>query len=167
MQAFEISDVKGCMSHILLQDTFDDFLLQEATIQTKASFVIDGAYVDGYYTEEELSSMGEMPSFVPYGEVRSLCFSMIKGKKTPGYFKFVFLASPALIARILEEADASISAEDISSLALNVRFKDDALYITTGSSLRIFTVDRSIDFAWDSYVSKFLSDHSISFEKVV
>ena len=42
MRAFQIQDVKSFMSHLLLSNTFDRFLLTEASITTFNTFFIDG-----------------------------------------------------------------------------------------------------------------------------
>lgn len=167
MQALQISDVKGCMNHMLLKDTFDHFSLVEATITTKASFVIDGALVDGYYDESELAAFGgNVPKFMPYGEARNICLDVIKGKKTPGYFKFVFSAPRDIIAQLIAVNDISIDIDDVASLSLNIRYQNELLYATTGSSLKVFTPDKSLDNAWDEYIEKFLIASDISYEKM-
>jgi hypothetical protein len=37
--------------------------------------------------------------------------------------------------------------------------------ITTGTSLKMFTMDRTVDNAWDSYVQSFLKSRGIAAEK--
>ena len=166
MQAWKITDVKSFMNHMLVKETFDDFLLSEATITTKASFVIDGHLVEDYYTPEELEVLNQKRiTCVSFGEVRSLCFDIIKGKKTPGYFKFVFLMNPEGIAQILERNQIVMRLEDISNLSVNIRYQTGELYVTTGSSLKVFTPDKSVDQAWDRWVEMFLSDNEILYEK--
>ena len=42
MIALKLTNVKACMSHLLLMDTFDSFLLIEGEIMTFNTFKIDG-----------------------------------------------------------------------------------------------------------------------------
>ncbi len=167
MQAFKITQVKNFMNLMLCKETFDSFLLSEATITTKASFVIDGHLVEDYYEPEELQQLRDRGiSCIFYKDVRSLCFDMIKGKKTPGYFKFVFLDAPGHISKLLTQHGISMTLSDISSLSLNIRYQNGELYVTTGSSLSVFTPDKSVDRAWDQYIERFLSDNEIFYEKL-
>ena len=87
MKSFSISHKKEFMSAVLLHDDFDDFTLSEATVKTAVSFVIDGKINADFFSSED-----PVPAepFVRYGEVRNFFFEIIKGKRTPVYFKFVF-----------------------------------------------------------------------------
>ena len=128
MNSFQITDVKKFMSAMLLHDTFDGFTLSEATVKTAVSFVIDGKINPDFYDDE--SSLPEEP-FVKYGQVRGFFYEIIKGKRTPVYFKLVFHA-------------------------LTATFRDGALTVLTGTNLAIFSLDKTIDQAWDKYVAGFL-----------
>ena len=46
------------MSHLLLMETFDPFLLIEGEITTFNTFKIDGLIQKHFYTSEELEQMG-------------------------------------------------------------------------------------------------------------
>ena len=89
MIALKIAEVKDFMNKLLCQDVFDHFLIQEAVITTNVSCHIDGTLQKDFYTLEELEEQNLTGlSFVPYGLLRSSCFNLIKGKKTPSYFSF-------------------------------------------------------------------------------
>ena len=97
MIALKIAEVKDFMNKLLCQDVFDHFLIQEAVITTNVSCHIDGTLQKDFYTLEELEEQNLTGlSFVPYGLLRSSCFNLIKGKKTPSYFKFSLLLSPEI-----------------------------------------------------------------------
>lgn len=153
MNSFQITDVKKFMSAMLLHDTFDGFTLSEATVKTAVSFVIDGKINPDFYDNE--SSLPEEP-FVQYGQVRGFFYEIIKGKRTPVYFKFVFHAPGELIEKLLSESDTGFTPKDINSLTLTATFKDGALTVLTGTNLATFSLDKTIDQAWDRYVAGFL-----------
>ena len=46
---------------------------------------------------------------------------------------------------------------------LNIRFENGKLSCTTGTSLKLFTLDKSLDQAWDRMVQKFFLQQNISF----
>jgi hypothetical protein len=154
-----ITDVKGCMARMLGATAFDDFTLSEATIMTRVSYVIDGHL----RKEEEVVEEGE--PFTRYGQVRALCFDMIKGKKAPEYFKFVFHLPQDKIKELVASSDATVSVDDVVTLSFTIRYQEDHLTLLTGNSLRIFTQDQSLHHAWDSYVEQFLEKNGIAFER--
>ena len=93
-------------------------------------------------------------------------FDLIKGKRTPSYFKFVFLLSPKNLERTLLSTHSSFTPEDITGMFINLKFQQKKLLLTTGISYRIFSVDKSLDQEWDSLVKRFLTAHEISFEEL-
>ena len=59
MRAFQIQDVKSFMSHLLLSNTFDRFLLTEASITTFNTFFINGHLHNVSYLEAALEAVPE------------------------------------------------------------------------------------------------------------
>ena len=80
-------------------------------------------------------------------------------------FKFVFMMPKKAVPRFLEKAGIAMDASEVSGLFLNVSFRSRKLMITTGTSLKMFTMDRTVDNAWDSYVQSFLKSRGIAAEK--
>lgn len=83
MLALNIPELKNFMNQLLCSDTFDHFLLKEATIQKDAVWNFDGTVTPDFYSSEELEEQGLSGlAFLPYGRVRQHCFDLIKGKRT-------------------------------------------------------------------------------------
>ena len=103
MIALKLAEVRVFMNKLLCTETFDNFLLQEATIQGSISYHIEGTLHRDFYSEDELEQehLGGL-SFIPYGKVRTQCFDLIKGKRTPSFFKFVLLLSPSNLEKTLQ-----------------------------------------------------------------
>jgi len=164
MRAFQIQDIKVFMSHLLLSNTFDRFLLHEASITTFSTFSIDGHLNKDYfsYDEEEKDTV----TAIKYGlweQYRPFCFSLIKGKKTPSGMKLVFQLSPGGLKKLLVSNHLSIRPEDVGGLFLNIRYDGQKLLATTGTSLTVFSVDKTLDHIWDSLITNFLKKHEIPF----
>ncbi len=167
MVALEISEIRIFMNQLLCTELFDNFLLQEANIQTNISYHIEGALHTDFYSAEELEQEHLTGlSFLPYGKVRSHCFDLIKGKRTPTAFKFILLLSPKNLENTLKQSKSSLSVSDISAAFLNLKFQNNKLILTTGISYRIFTTDKSFDHEWDTLIKRFLKQHSIIFEEL-
>ena len=54
------------------------------------------------------------------------------------------------------ETDTSFSISDINGLFVNLRYKDGKLTAVTGTSLNIFSMDKSLEHAWDQKIQKFI-----------
>ena len=167
MLALELTDIKDFMNKLLRSEIFDHFLLQEGVITSAASYVIDGHINKGFYSKEKLEELGIADcSCLPYAMLRTQCFDLIKGKKTPSAFKFVLMLSPKNLERTLSSIHSNFTGNDITGVFLNIRYQNQLLSLTTGISYNIFSVDKTLDNEWDRLVRQFLKQHEIAFEEL-
>lgn len=164
MRAFQIQDVKVFMSHLLISNTFDRFLLHEASISTFSTFSIDGHLNKDYfsYDEEEKESVDTL-KYAYWEQLRPFCFSLIKGKKTPAGMKIIFQLAPGGLQKLLLSNHLSIRPEEVGGLFLNIKYDGKKLTATTGTSLKVFSMDKTLDQLWDSLIANFLKKHEIPF----
>ena len=165
MIALQIQDIKNFMSRLLLSQTFDSFLLVEGTIITYNTFRIDGRVHKNFFTEEELEENNlNNREFSLWKEIKPFCLELIKGKKTPLGFRFTFQLSKENTGKLLSSSGiTSISPENVSGLLLNIRYDSGTLNIITATNLNLFTLDKSLEHAWDDMVKRFLKQQEISF----
>ncbi|MDO4490081.1 MAG: DUF5721 family protein [Lachnospiraceae bacterium] len=163
MIALQIKNIKDFMNHLLLQNTFDNFLVSEASITTFTTFSITGDLRKEFF-DPELAESADLQSRtqVLWKEIRPFCLSVIKGKRTPLSFKFVFQLPEGPLCSLLSEAELSLQPEDVYGLFFNCQFHADQLTLTTGSSLRVFSLDRSLDQAWDKKLTAFLTEKGLA-----
>ena len=128
------------MSHLLLSDTFDNFLFIEGEIVTFNTFTIDGFIQKSFYESEEEAGN----DYALWKQLRELCFSMIRGKRTPLSFKFVFSLSPRNIAKLLQQKNLDYQPGDVQGLYLNM--------------------DKSLEREWDAMVPRFFDQKGIPFD---
>ncbi len=167
MIALQLTDIKDFMNKLLRSDTFDHFLLQEAVIRSTAAYTIDGRISNAGYSSAELEELGlSGHPALPFSMLRGNCFDLIKGKKTPVFFQFVFLLSPDNLARTLAATHSSYTVNDISGICLNLKYQNNLLTLTTGISYRIFSTDKELESEWDKMLPKFLAKNGIAFEPV-
>lgn len=161
MISLELTDVKGFMSHLLLSETFDSFSFIEGEITTFNTFKIDG------YIQKEFYDSGEeresLPAYSPWKNLREYCFSIIKGRRTPLNFRLVFSLSPANTERLAASNAPGLHPGDVQGLYLNIRYDRNHLSCITGTSLKTFTMDKSLEHAWDEMVQKFFRQKQIEF----
>ena len=97
-------------------------------------------------------------------DMRYFCFSLIKGNKTPLGFKFVFGLSRSNIEKLLTQQSLNFTSSDVDGLYINLKYDGHRLQCVTGTSLRTFTLDKSLEQAWDMMVQKFFAQKEIMFE---
>lgn len=167
MIALKLPGVRVFMNKLLCTETFDNFLLQEAIICGSIRYHIEGALHTDFYSKDELEQENLSGlSFIPYGKVRSQCYNLIKGKRTPSFFKFVLLLSPSNLEKTLQQTNSSLTIQDVNAAFINLKFQNDSLILTTGISYRTFSQDKLLDHEWDTLVKKFLKNHEIIFEEL-
>ena len=97
-------------------------------------------------------------------ELREFCLSLIKGKRTPLGFHFVLSMSAPNIARLLEQEQLSFAPADVQGLYLNFKYDGTKLSCTTGTSMNLFTLDKSLEQAWDKMAQRIFAKYEIPFE---
>ena len=165
MIALQIENIKNFMNKLLLTSTFDNFLMVEGSIVTHSTFRMEGRLHREYYTPEELEQetlAGR--EFALWKDLKPFCLELIKGKKTPLSFKFTFQLSKENSAKLLQSCGiVSIRPENVSGLLLNVRYENGELRCITATNLNLFTLDKTLEQAWDDMVKRFLTKQEISF----
>ena len=128
MIALQIQDVKDFMGKLLLQHTFDAFLVIEGSITTYNTFHIDGRLHPDYYTKEEQEALEtHLRRFSLWKELRPFCLELIKGKRTPLSFRFTFQLSLENTAKLLTQTGSPFSPEQVNGLVLNLRYDENGL----------------------------------------
>lgn len=164
MIALQITELKAFMGKLLGTTTFDDFLLQEATLQMGISYIIDGHINKAFYqTDEDMEDAGDRPPFISYGEVRSTLFDLIKGKRTPLGFQVVLQLSPKKCTMLFPEG---LEAHLIKGLLLNIRYDGSKAMITSGISYSSFSLGKAPELIWDEALMNFLRNAGILFDRL-
>ncbi len=160
MIALKIEDQKKFTSELFIGGMFDRFLVREAVFVTFSTFSVDGRTRQGYYTEQELETE-QIEEYAAWSALKSFCFSLIRGRKLPESFHIVFQLPPAGVERFLADGGLPWKAEQVRGLYLNVRYEEGNLYCVTGTSVDFFTLDRSLERAWDEAAENFFRKKGI------
>ncbi|MEG0961925.1 MAG: DUF5721 family protein [Lachnospiraceae bacterium] len=165
MIALKVINIKEFMNLFLRTELFDHFLMSEGSISTYMTYLLDGHINREFFdSQEESYSQIEAEEYLPFSMVRNTCFDLIKGKRTPISFKFVFLLSKENQNRTLSSLKSSFSSENISGMYLNLKYKENQVIFTTGISYRMFSLDKSLEHSWDDMMILFLKKHGIACE---
>jgi len=156
--------MKTFMSKLLAGDSFDIFLLEEAAIQTATLFTLDGHIQPEFYPLAERTPENLPYAMVPWSDVKSLCFDLIKGKHTPLSFRFVLHLKPEKVQELLKKESLSTKDSALKSLLINIRYDGSKATITTGASYTTFVLDKTPEVVWDREIAKYLSTCQIPYE---
>jgi len=166
MIALQITSLKTLMNQLLVGDTFDIFLLEEAVISTANTYTIDGHINKDFFPLEERGTENIPYEFQCWSESKGLCFNLIKGKNTPLYFKFVLHLKPEKVISFLEKENCTVDASQIRALVLNIKYDGSKAILTTGTSYQTFLMSKEPDILWDKAIIKYLVLKGIAFEEL-
>lgn len=162
MIALKIEDMKDFVSKLLTHETFDKFYVGESVIRTSTDFKIGGRLNRDYYSNDEWEAL-EGREYSVWSEVRPLAYQLIKGRKLPVYFQFIFQLSGEN-QRWLMERNSSllVKNEDIRGMYLNIRYENGMIQCVTGLSLKTFIPDKTVEHLWDETVRQFFRQNQIA-----
>ena len=98
--------------------------------------------------------MAPSRTYTLWKDIREYAFSIIKGKRTPLSFQFVLGLSEMNIERLLQQQQLAFQPHDVQGLYLNLKYDGQNLTCVTGTSMKLFTLDKSLEEAWDQMVQQ-------------
>lgn len=156
MKSFRVENIKAFTTQLFAKETFDRFLAVEASFSTLTNVSFDGHMNQAFLSEEERGLPEYQEGIVSWGNMRPLCFDVIKGKKVPLRFKIVFKMPQSFVQQFLQSTNLPQDPEDVE-LFLNLVFQEDSLSVTTGVSQKVFSLDKTLDIIWDEHAEKFVN----------
>ena len=160
MIALALTDVRECMGKLLLSEAFDPFYFIEGEIVTFSTFTMDGYLKKDFFDAENAPER----EYALWKDMREFCFSIIKGKRTPLSFKFVLGLSDSNIEKLLLQQQLDFKPQDVRGLYINLKYDGQNLQCITGTAMNLFTMDKSLEQAWDKMVQKFFAQKEIKYE---
>lgn len=167
MTALEIKSLKILMTQLLAGNTFDIFLLENATITTSVTYTIDGHINSEFFQGDSDEAAFETNyEYIPWKEIKELCYSLIKGRYTPLNFKFTLRLKPEQMENLYQKKLPSADITQLKALILIIRYDNTLARVTTGVSYQGFTMDKEPEKVWDINITKYLSEKGIVFEEI-
>ena len=157
MIAINVISKNEFMNAIFIKDTFDYMLVSELELTTINTFSVDGRINKDFIKKNELEEPED--DFISRGSIRHICFEIIKGKNAPLKFKITLKLPNSYIEKMLTSVDTNIEASQVLGMYIHINYENNKLNVTTGTSLSIFTMDKSIDKFWDKQITTLLNQH--------
>lgn len=161
MLSIRIPNQKDFTTRLFAQEDFDDLLLDSAVFRVYADYTIDG-HINSSYFDQDAGEPNQ--SFLPWAKYRPVCFQMIKGNRKPTYFKLVFRMNDAHCRQFEQHAGISLDSLSVSALFLNIRYDNNIILITTGVSLKSFSMDCIVETAFEQYILQYFRNKKLEFD---
>lgn len=153
------------MTKLLSGRTFDSFLLEEASLSIKTTWILDGKINRNFYSSEEWEDETNHPfPLISWGEVRGHMRELIRGKKAPASLSIVLELRPDMMEQLLADEGYPRLMDNIGAMVLNIRYDGSEVTLVTGIALKSFTLDRNAERIWDEAMERFLASCEIGFE---
>ena len=161
MRSFEITEVKPFMSALLTGQVFDNFAVSELKMNNAGGWVLDGRRNAEFYDEGEFEALPEK-EYLLWSEVKQIVFTLVKGSKLPLSMQITFKMNAANTESTVRNSGTGIPLENVGGIFLNIRYDREQLQVVSGTSLKSFSMDRSLENAWDDYAEKFLKKNGFA-----
>jgi len=160
--SLSILEMNRFMGKLLKGENFDGFLLKEGFLRTGMEYRFQGRVFPEYFdtAEQELHT----EAYTYWGEVKPFVFELVKGKRTPLAFSFTLLLTGNDTTEFLARHSVNVG-EDSPSLFLQIRFEHGAGHIVTGTARNTFTLDKSLEEAWDAEVRQLMKGMELAVEE--
>ena len=162
MISLKILEMNRFMGKLLKGENFDGFLLKEGFLRTNIEYRFQGQLFAEYFDTSEQEQLDE--KYVYWGELRPTVFELIKGKRTPLAFSFTLLLTKNGTTELLARREINVG-EDSPSLFLQIRFEHGAGHMVTGTARNTFTLDKSLEEAWDAEVRQIMKAMELAVEE--
>lgn len=155
MKNFQIENIKQFMNDLLVQERFDSFYLFEARVKTSLDYYVNGKLHYEFYDGADDEDNRPTTEYIVWKDVKQTVFDFMKGTRLPLRFKIVLMFNRENIERLVEMNNLPISVDDVGALFMNLIYEDGTLSVITGASMKMFTLDKSLEHLWDDTVEKY------------
>ena len=154
MRSFEAENAKAYLNGLFTEERYDSFYMYEARIKAALDYYISGKKNDGYEDTED-GEEGDREEYVIWKDIKQTVLMLMKGDRLPISLKLVLMFHRDNIKRLCEMNNLPVDEQEIGGLFMNLTFEQERLVITTGTSLKVFTMDKTLEKLWDDTVEKF------------
>lgn len=151
-----VEELKSFMGVLLKGELFDAWEVTEAKVETFFELSVNGRLKKDFFEEPENVER----DFAKWGEVKEIFFQAIKGKRLPGMLRVVLAAEKEWTEQILRDCGRE-KEEAGAVLYLNIRYTANGCQVISGVSHVGFTMDKTLEFAWDAALQDYLKKNGI------
>lgn len=151
------------MAMLLKGEAFDRLLLREGMVRTYMEYRFFGKRFSDYYEAGEQEQY-QGREFVSWSEAKPFFLELIRGKRTPLAIQLQLQLPKEDTSQLLSDVKRS-SGEELPTLLLMLRYENGIARLLTGVSKQAFSLDRSVEEAWDAGARELLRALEIAVEE--
>ena len=148
MKIFEITDIKAYMNELFAGERFESFYLYELRCRSDMDYYVSGKLA-------ETDEAADAPGYAEWGGVRKKLLNVTGTDELPKTMKLVLMFNRENITRLIEMNNIPLSPESVGGLFINISLDQNGMSVTTGTSVKEFTMDKTLERTWDSTVEKY------------
>lgn len=158
MISFSPKKLRDLNRHLFAEATFDAFYVPEAHFLAAFRTDFDGRLpaAKAGASGEDGAAQAPVPSCIRWQELRPYALQLVRGTQAPKSYSVV-LKLPEDKTAVLAAAAPGADPDDVSGLYLNIRYAKEEVSVTTGCTLKTFSLDKSWEKVWDSRVEEWFS----------
>ena len=150
----EIKEIKEYLNGLFTEERYESFYLFSVKLDASVSYEIDGKINKEFYSEEELGQL-ENREYICWKDIKKSVLGFMSNGKLPVRMKLILMFNKDNVNRLIEMNNIPIHPDNVRALFMNILYSDNRLSITTGTSLNVFTMDKSLEELWDKTVEKY------------
>ena len=153
-------DTKLFMNCLLRSEAFDNFLLYEMTLDVLHRYQFDGAINGDYLTDQE-RAIYEDQTYITWSALKPQITSILKNSHTPSNMKIVMSLNPTATLDIQQRLMGDQAVYPVKAFMINSAFDGHQVKATTAVNYSQFTMDKSIEQAFDGMMEKFFKKQEL------
>lgn len=150
----EIKEIKEYLNGLFTEERYESFYLFSVKLDASVSYEIDGKINKEFYSEDELGQL-ENREYICWKDIKKSVLRFMSNGKLPVRMKLILMFNKDNVNRLIEMNNIPIHPDNVRALFMNILYSDNRLSITTGTSLNVFTMDKSLEELWDKTVEKY------------
>ena len=160
MKSFEIEDTNEFMKQLFKLGRYDSFYLYEVRIKSGFDYYINGRINKEYFDSvddmliERIAEKSE-DEYVCFGRMKDTILSYIGDNRLPLGMKLILMFNSENVEKLIEMHNLKYDKSQVTGLMFNVYLEKGKICVTTGTSLNVFTMDKSLEHVWDETVEKY------------
>jgi hypothetical protein len=158
-------DTKNFMNQLIKTGIFDNFLVLSLDLDTLCRFSVNGAVNSGYMSKED-AQIQSIDEFVAWTYIKPVVATVLRQSLRPTGMKLTLTLSQEATEEILRRHGQSHAGHPIKGFILNILFDGQHVKLTTGVNYNQFTLDKSLEYAFDAMITQFFKKNELVMVKI-
>ena len=153
-------DTKAFMNCLLRTEAFDNFLLYEMSIDILYHVEFSGKINEDYLSDIEKESYHEQ-NYITWADLKGQITALLKQGRTPSAMKITMSLNQKATLDIQQRLLGDKASYPVQGFLINTTFDGTQVKVTTGVNYSQFTMDKSVERAFDSMMEKFFKRNEL------